>query len=99
MSKLYYSSLKSHVKLPLSKLSISPQVKVKDEPVDEEYDEALVPYSTSGQVKDEPETVEVRCPLLRKVLGNQAGFKLLFYKLTVNDLYTYTVLFVVTRTI
>ncbi|XP_046874702.1 zinc finger MYM-type protein 4 isoform X3 [Hypomesus transpacificus] len=50
------SALENKVKLGLSKQI--EKVKVKDEPVDEEYDEALVPYSTSGQVKDEPETVE-----------------------------------------
>ncbi|XP_067111849.1 zinc finger MYM-type protein 4 isoform X1 [Osmerus mordax] len=49
-------ALENKVKLGLSKQM--EKVKVKDEPVDEEYNEALVPYSTSGQVKDEPETAE-----------------------------------------
>ncbi|XP_064203342.1 zinc finger MYM-type protein 4 isoform X5 [Anguilla rostrata] len=39
-------------------VSDSPPVKIKDEPVDEEYDHALVPQSTPGGIKDEPDTTE-----------------------------------------
>lgn len=35
-------------------------VKVKDEPVDEEYDQALAPAVLSEGVKDEPDAAEVR---------------------------------------
>ncbi|KAJ8273070.1 hypothetical protein GJAV_G00097050 [Gymnothorax javanicus] len=38
--------------------SVSPPVKIKDEPMDEEYDRALVPQSTAGGIKDEPDTTE-----------------------------------------
>ena len=44
--------------------SASPAVKIKDEPVDEEYDRALVPQSPPGGIKDEPDTTEVRLGLL-----------------------------------
>ncbi|XP_076864669.1 zinc finger MYM-type protein 4 isoform X2 [Brachyhypopomus gauderio] len=35
-----------------------PSVKIKDEPMDEEYERALVPHAPAGQVKDEPDTTE-----------------------------------------
>ncbi|KAI1901782.1 hypothetical protein AGOR_G00037940 [Albula goreensis] len=40
------------------RMSVSPPIKIKDEPVDEEYDRALAPQSTSAQIKDEPDSTE-----------------------------------------
>ncbi|KAJ8268208.1 hypothetical protein COCON_G00133800 [Conger conger] len=40
------------------RVSVSPPVKIKDEPVDEEYDRALVPQRPPGAIKDEPDTTE-----------------------------------------
>lgn len=37
----------------------SPLVKIKDEPVDEEYEKALEPQAPAGKIKDEPDTSEV----------------------------------------
>jgi len=34
-------------------------VKVKDEPIDEEYDHALLPSAMTASVKDEPDTEQV----------------------------------------
>lgn len=36
-----------------------PLVKVKDEPVDEEYEQALISSSSTASVKDEPNTAKV----------------------------------------
>ncbi|KAJ8334752.1 hypothetical protein SKAU_G00403910 [Synaphobranchus kaupii] len=41
-----------------ARASVSPPVKIKDEPVDEEYDRALVPQSAAEGIKDEPDTTE-----------------------------------------
>ncbi|KAG7457962.1 hypothetical protein MATL_G00232730 [Megalops atlanticus] len=38
--------------------SLSPPVKIKDEPVDEEYDRALAPQSAPVGIKDEPDAAE-----------------------------------------
>ncbi|KAK3525450.1 hypothetical protein QTP86_031539 [Hemibagrus guttatus] len=38
--------------------SDSPLVKIKDEPVDEEYEKALGPQTPAGNIKDEPDTSE-----------------------------------------
>ncbi|MCI4395437.1 hypothetical protein PGIGA_G00180420 [Pangasianodon gigas] len=38
--------------------SSSPLVKIKDEPMDEEYEKALGPQAPAGKIKDEPDTSE-----------------------------------------
>ena len=38
----------------------SPLINIKDEPIDEDYDAALLPQSSSRQVKEELENQEVR---------------------------------------
>uniref|UniRef100_A0A4W4F2L1 TRASH domain-containing protein n=1 Tax=Electrophorus electricus TaxID=8005 RepID=A0A4W4F2L1_ELEEL len=40
-------------------ISGSPPVKIKDEPMDEEYEKALAPHAPAGRVKDEPDMNEV----------------------------------------
>lgn len=37
----------------------SPLVKIKDEPVDEEYEKAFGPQAPARKIKDEPDTSEV----------------------------------------
>ncbi|XP_026857563.2 zinc finger MYM-type protein 4 isoform X1 [Electrophorus electricus] len=39
-------------------ISGSPPVKIKDEPMDEEYEKALAPHAPAGRVKDEPDMNE-----------------------------------------
>lgn len=39
--------------------SASPLVKIKDEPMDEEYEKAFGPQATAGNIKDEPDTSDV----------------------------------------
>lgn len=45
-----------------------PLVKVKDEPIDEEYDQALTSFTSTASVKDEPNTAKVGHTLSHKNL-------------------------------
>lgn len=38
----------------------SPVLKIKDEPMDEEYEKAFGPQAPAGKIKEEPDTSEVR---------------------------------------
>ncbi|XP_062866416.1 zinc finger MYM-type protein 4 [Trichomycterus rosablanca] len=53
-----FKSVIVHEKTETPPASSSPTVKVKDEPMDEEYEKALGPQSTTGHVKDEPDMAD-----------------------------------------
>lgn len=46
-------------KATTSPTSDLPLVRIKDEPVDEEYEKAFGPQAPAGKIKDEPDTSEV----------------------------------------
>lgn len=44
---------------PVANPPLSPNINIKDEPIDEEYDAALLPQSSIKQIKEELEHQEV----------------------------------------
>lgn len=44
--------------------SFAPNIRIKEEPLDDEYDKAMAPQGLLDKIKDEPDNSEVSLPLL-----------------------------------
>lgn len=60
MDAVFYFQLQKEPPLQDKESHFSPVIQIKDEPIDEDYDKALVPQSDTSNVKQEVNEIEVR---------------------------------------